>query len=160
MFNLINLRASDMPGLSRRRRATCGTLVGSHFSTGSWQCDCIVQLDARGAGRRDTMRWEIAPPSKTTKRARTTSGPARRAIRSYDIILSDLHMPGMSGEDLYRKIDHGWPHLAPRVVFVTAGHPSRGFQARLGGRPVPVVTKPYAREQLLQFIEEVVARDV
>ncbi len=84
----------------------------------------------------------------------------RLAIRSYDIILSDLHMPGMSGEDLYRKIDHGWPHLAPRVVFVTAGHPSRGFQARFGGRPAPVVTKPYAGEQLLQVIEEVVARDV
>ncbi len=43
-----------MPGLSRRRRATCGARVGSHFSTGSWQCDCIVQLDARDAGRRDT----------------------------------------------------------------------------------------------------------
>ena len=38
------------------------------------------------------------------------------AVRSYDVILSNLHMPEMSGEDLYRRIDKGWPHLAPRVV--------------------------------------------
>ncbi len=84
----------------------------------------------------------------------------RLAIRSYDVILSNLHMPGMSGEDLYRRIEHGWPHLAPRVVFVTAGRPSDGFQAQFGGRPVPVVTKPYDGERLFQVIEEVVARDV
>ena len=82
------------------------------------------------------------------------------AGRSYDVNLSNLNMPGMSGEDLYRKIEHGWPHLAPRVVFVTAASPSGRFQAQFGGRPVPVLTKPYTRERLAQVIEDVVARDV
>jgi CheY-like chemotaxis protein len=82
------------------------------------------------------------------------------AGRSYDVILSNLNMPGMSGEDLYQRIEHGWPHLSPRVVFVTAASPSDRFQAQFGGRPVPVLTKPYTRERLLKVIEDVVARDV
>jgi CheY-like chemotaxis protein len=82
------------------------------------------------------------------------------AEHSYDVILSNLRMPEMTGEDLYRRIEHGWPHLAPRVAFVTASSPSDGFQAQHGGRPVPVLTKPYTYERLLQIIEDVVARDV
>ena len=82
------------------------------------------------------------------------------AQRSYDVILTNLHMPGMSGEDLYRRIEHGWPHLAPRIVFVTAAPPDNAFRAQYGGRPVPVLTKPYTPERLLQVIKSVVARDV
>jgi CheY-like chemotaxis protein len=79
---------------------------------------------------------------------------------SYDVILSNLNMPEMSGEDLYRRIEHGWPHLAPRVAFVTAARPDTRFRAQYGGRPVPVLTKPYTHERLLQVIEDVVARDI
>jgi len=78
---------------------------------------------------------------------------------SYDVILANLHMPEMSGEDLYRRIEHGWPHLAPRVVFVTAASPDTPFQAQYGGQPVPVLARPYTHEQLFRVIEEVVARD-
>ena len=82
------------------------------------------------------------------------------AEHSYDVILSNLNMPEMSGEDLYRRIEHGWPHLAPRVVFVTAARPDTPFQALYGGRPVPVLTKPHTPERLLQVIDDVVVRDV
>ncbi|HEX6776250.1 MAG TPA: response regulator [Methylomirabilota bacterium] len=42
---------------------------------------------------------------------------------SNDVILSSPHMPEMSGEELYWRIDHGWPHLAPRMVFVPEAPP-------------------------------------
>jgi len=38
------------------------------------------------------------------------------AHRTYDVILSDLRMPGMSGEDLYRRVARDWPHLVSRFV--------------------------------------------
>ena len=82
------------------------------------------------------------------------------AHRRYDVILTNLHMPGMSGQHFYRRIEHVWPHLAPRVVFVTAAPPDNMVRAQYGGRPVPVLTKPYTPERLLQVIEDVVARDV
>src|SRR5260370_14174636 len=31
------------------------------------------------------------------------------AGRSYDVILTNLRMPGMSGEELYQRIEQGWP---------------------------------------------------
>ena len=80
------------------------------------------------------------------------------ALRSYDVILTDLHMPGMSGEDLYRRIEHTWPSSASRVVFVTAARPARPVQSEYGGRPVPIVTKPYLPDRLLQVIHDVADR--
>jgi CheY-like chemotaxis protein len=79
---------------------------------------------------------------------------------TYDAILSDLHMPVMAGEEFYRKVEQAWPHLAPRVVFVTAVRPQTPFHATGGERTVPVLLKPYTTQQLLQLIEDVVARDV
>lgn len=82
------------------------------------------------------------------------------AVGSYDVILMNLHMPGMSGEEVYHRIEHGWPHLSPRVIFVTAAPLDNALRAQYGGRPVPVLTKPYTPARLLQMIEQVVARDV
>ena len=92
-----------------------------------------------------------------------TAEDGRKALellagRSYDVILSNLRMPGMIGEDLYRRIEHGWPHLAPRFVFVTGEKPG-GFQTQYGGAPVPVLTKPYTPERLRQVLAGVIARD-
>ena len=68
------------------------------------------------------------------------------ADHGYDVILSDLRMPEITGEELYRRIEHGWPHLTPRVAFVSGSRPSDGFQAQYGGRFVPLITKPYTAE--------------
>jgi DNA-binding response OmpR family regulator len=54
---------------------------------------------------------------------------------SYDVILSSLPTPEMSGEDLYRRIEHGWPHLAPRVVFVTEAQPDSPLRATTEAGP-------------------------
>src|SRR5712691_6397321 len=72
------------------------------------------------------------------------------AGRSYDVILSDLRMPGMDGDELYRRIERGWPHLAPRIVFMTAEQGTSGFQTQYGGAPVPTLRKPFTMEQLRQ----------
>ena len=69
-------------------------------------------------------------------------------------------MPGMSGEDLYGRIEQEWPHLAPRIVFVTAAPRDNILRAQCGGRSVSVLTKPYTPQRLLQMIDDVVARDV
>jgi CheY-like chemotaxis protein len=81
------------------------------------------------------------------------------AERRYDGILSDLRMPAMSGEALYRRIEHRWPHLASRVVFVTANRPGEGFQSQYGTSSIPVLTKPFTRERLRDTIAQVIARN-
>ena len=75
------------------------------------------------------------------------------------MILSNLRVPGMNGEDLYRRVEHGWPHLAPRFVFVTGEEPG-GCQTQYGGAPVPVLTKPYTPERPSAVFAGVIARDL
>jgi len=84
----------------------------------------------------------------------------RLAGGDYDVILSDFWMPGMNGEALYGHIQQGWPHLAPRVLFMTADRPAGGIQATYGGAPVPTLTKPFSIEQLRQAIARVIAPDI
>ena len=56
-------------------------------------------------------------------------GKQHFADNSYDVILSDLRMPGMTGEDLYRRIVNGriLRVASRRVAFVTASSPSDVF---------------------------------
>jgi CheY-like chemotaxis protein len=104
-----------------------------------------------------TLRWSGHEPDIA---AGGREALERLAYRNYDVILTDLNMPEISGEDLYRRIEHGWPHLVPRVVFVTAAAPDDVFRNQHTRRPVPVLTKPYTPERLLQMIEEVAVRHV
>jgi CheY-like chemotaxis protein len=84
----------------------------------------------------------------------------RLAGGDYAVILSDFWMPGMNGEALYGHIQLGWPHRAPRVLFMTADRPAGGIQATHGGAPLPTLTKPFSLEQLRQAIARVIARDI
>ena len=77
------------------------------------------------------------------------------AGRSYDVILSDLRMPGMGGEELYRRIERGWPHLASRVIFMTAEKQSSGFRTQYGGAPVPILIKAFSLGQLRHAIDSI-----
>ncbi len=40
-------------------------------------------------------------------------------LQSFDVILCDLRMSGMSGEDLYFKIGQISPEMAERMIFVS-----------------------------------------
>lgn len=67
----------------------------------------------------------------------------RLSQHSFDLILCDLTMPGMSGIDVYRAIRETSEELASRVVFMTGGaYTTEGheFLARL---PNSWLEKPF-----------------
>jgi signal transduction histidine kinase/CheY-like chemotaxis protein len=71
---------------------------------------------------------------------------------SYDLVLSDLRMPGMGGEDLYSRIGKEQPELLPRIVFTTGDIVSpdvQKFIKRTGNR---FITKPFSLEDVLQTL--------
>jgi PAS domain S-box-containing protein len=62
---------------------------------------------------------------------------ARLASNEYDLIISDICMPEMSGEKLHTVISERYPHMQERIIFVTGdtvSPSSRNFLERSGAR--------------------------
>jgi len=72
---------------------------------------------------------------------------------SFDVILCDLMMPGLSGMDLYERLEDERPDLAQRVVFITGGAFTERARAFLAKTRRPQVRKPFRREELTDVIE-------
>jgi CheY-like chemotaxis protein len=99
-----------------------------------------------------------------------SSGAEALAILShdvdFDVVLSDVMMPRMSGPELFEHCYDRYPQLAQRFVFAS-GDPERartGLQrsvARVGAAHTPVLLpKPSPREALLQTLFAAAAHHV
>jgi len=75
---------------------------------------------------------------------------------TFDVILSDLMMPGMSGVELYQEIERRRPDLARRVVFMTGGAFTSQIHQVLETRTNPWLGKPSAASAVRAMIERVV----
>ncbi|MEL6235148.1 MAG: PAS-domain containing protein [Pseudomonadota bacterium] len=67
---------------------------------------------------------------------------------AYDLVLSDLNMPGMGGRALYAKIKERWPDLAYRLGFITGDTMSPDAEAFLAQAGRPTLEKPVAPSEL------------
>jgi PAS domain S-box-containing protein len=73
--------------------------------------------------------------------------------KSYDVILSDLRMPGMGGAELLERLRARGDGVDQRVVFITgdaASADSAQLLARLG---VPVLNKPFELDRVAAVVE-------
>ncbi|GMV17792.1 MAG: PAS domain S-box protein [Polyangiaceae bacterium] len=75
---------------------------------------------------------------------------AERALQSgsFDVVLCDLVMPGMSGVDLYERVLATKPELARRFVFMTGGVLTERAADFLETVSSPRVLKPFSAETL------------
>ena len=72
--------------------------------------------------------------------------------RSYDWVILDLKMPGMSGQQLYQTLREYNPELAKKTIFITGDTLSRDtldFLSKVGN---PVLSKPIDLEELHRLI--------
>lgn len=70
----------------------------------------------------------------------------------FDVIVSDLRMPGLGGDQLLARLRESRPEMAGRVVFIT-GDPA---SAEHGGidADVPLLMKPFRLEDVARLVEE------
>jgi CheY-like chemotaxis protein len=68
-----------------------------------------------------------------------------------DLVLIDLHMPGMSGETLFYAVRAEWPDLADRMI-VMSGDLEGSQTGWLRAYAVPVLLKPFEVGQLLSLV--------
>lgn len=79
---------------------------------------------------------------------------AQRALdhASFDVVVSDICMPGKSGLDLHAWLEASSPEIASRVVFITGGSPNPSERARLARLPNPCLGKPFHTEELEDIV--------
>jgi PAS domain S-box-containing protein len=74
----------------------------------------------------------------------------------FDVILCDLMMPQMNGQQLYRELCRRAPHQAARMVFMTGGPFTPSARAFLGSVPNHRVEKPFELHVLRRLLAELV----
>jgi CheY-like chemotaxis protein len=50
----------------------------------------------------------------------------RLAEAKYDLVLCDIRMPGLSGPEIYRRLEERDPEMARRIIFITGDVMSSG----------------------------------
>jgi PAS domain S-box-containing protein len=92
-----------------------------------------------------------------------SAGSGREALallaggERFDAILTDLHMPGMSGRDLAASIESVAPDQAARVVMVTGGTACDDTARFLDDCANPPLYKPFQRAALTAAVDAVIA---
>ena len=74
-----------------------------------------------------------------------------------DLVLLDIHLPGLPGDALYLALARRWPGLASRVVLMTGdpGALDRDWPAELRQRPV--LLKPFSLDDLHDAVVKALA---
>jgi two-component system KDP operon response regulator KdpE len=76
----------------------------------------------------------------------------------HDLVLLDIHLPGLPGDALYLALARRWPRLAGRVVLMT-GDPNaldQDWPAEL--RRLPVLLKPFSLDALCETVVAALAQ--
>lgn len=74
---------------------------------------------------------------------------------AYDVVLSDVRMPGLDGPGLYEELQRLHPRLRQRVIFCTGESLSVDVQRMIDRVQAPVISKPFAVEDLRRALRRV-----
>ena len=72
-----------------------------------------------------------------------------------DIVLCDLHLPGLSGTALCRRILEMHPALAPRLIVTTGDATKAVDELQRAGIDCPILGKPFALTELQRIVDSV-----
>jgi signal transduction histidine kinase len=77
---------------------------------------------------------------------------------NYDVIITDMKMPGMDGAAFYRQVRQRDPQQARRIIFITGDTVSPDTRAFLQRVSNPVLSKPFKIGPLRDAIESILAQ--
>jgi len=77
----------------------------------------------------------------------------------YDLVICDRHMPGLSGQGLYRLVQEMDPITTRRFLFITAEPVPSDTRHLLSEHRVHFLTKPFSVQELLKTIDHLFRQD-
>lgn len=77
------------------------------------------------------------------------------ADRHYDLIITDIKMPEMDGQELYRRLQERDPDLARRTVFITGDTVSTETRRFLERVSNPCLAKPFRIREVRETVERI-----
>ncbi len=78
----------------------------------------------------------------------------RLAERSYDLVFSDMKMPGMSGVELYDEVARRRPGLERRIIFVTGDTLNPLTKRFLDRTGAPSLSKPFGLDAVRRLVPQ------
>ena len=79
------------------------------------------------------------------------------AKNTYNLIFTDLKMPGMSGRELYEAMKKKYPNSAERIVFITGDVMTAETHDFLASTGRPYLVKPFDSKDITGILEKVLA---
>ncbi len=77
--------------------------------------------------------------------------------RAYDVILSDLRMPGLDGPGLYRELQRLHPALCRKMIFLTGDALTAETRQFVEGLGVPTLAKPFSVGDVVAVVRRALA---
>ncbi|HZP38070.1 MAG TPA: response regulator [Methylomirabilota bacterium] len=87
-----------------------------------------------------------------------TEGLRRAEERRYDLVITDLRMPGLEGPALYRGLRRRYPEQPPRVIFMSANTGIDEYASFLTETGEPALEKPFNLADMRQVVMQVLAQ--
>lgn len=72
----------------------------------------------------------------------------------FDVILCDLTMPGVTGDEFYREVAQRFPAELPKIVFLTGGAFTRAARQLLETVPNARLEKPFELRELRDVVNQ------
>jgi signal transduction histidine kinase/ActR/RegA family two-component response regulator len=79
--------------------------------------------------------------------------------QSFDVVLCDLMMPGMTGMDVHAAVEKDFPDLARKMIFMTGGAFSQRAREFLHELDGPILEKPCDTRRLKAAISQVLRQE-
>jgi two-component system NtrC family sensor kinase len=75
----------------------------------------------------------------------------------YDAVVSDVRMPGMGGPELFDAVSQRWPHMLPRLLFLTGDVINQTSQRFLDRCGCEHLEKPFVIDELVAAVQRIAA---
>lgn len=85
-------------------------------------------------------------------------GLRRVEERRYDLVVTDLRMPGLEGPELYRALRQRYPDDPPRVIFMSANTGIDEYASFLAETGEPALEKPFNLADMRQVVMQVLSQ--